>query len=165
MGKSLAVAWTNGAMGRSYLIHAAAIVILVLVSPTAYRLGESLSVFPPDTGAYLSLAREMAAAMRLALTDWGQTGSGVILPPLYPLAIAAATPLAGDERAAAELVSWAAALLSIVPLYLLAVRGAGVAGAVAAVAAIQWNFQFAFFALLPLTESLFVCVIDRKSVV
>ncbi|MGW8227848.1 MAG: hypothetical protein ACWGOW_03055 [Gammaproteobacteria bacterium] len=139
------------------LRDSAAIALLFLTNPALYLAGMSSGSFSPDSIAYLAMGRLFHSGnWTLFLQGWGHVDNGLILPPLYPLLLAAGS---SDFMGLAESISWVALLLSAVPLYLLLKPRSGRVAAVAGVFALQLNGLYFIIGFVPLTEALFTLLL------
>jgi len=132
------------------------IVILLLLNPATWYLGKGPENVFPDSAAYLAMGANLFSSGLAWLPSWGHVDVGLILPPLYPLLIAAGKLFTGDALVAARLLSTLFMLLSSVLGFLFLRRMSHRAVAVCAVLLIQLNASYLSLALTPLTEPLFI---------
>lgn len=137
-----------------------ALLALLLTNPALY-LGElSSRTFSPDAIAYLAMARTfIEGGNQLFLEGWGHVDTGLVLPPLYPLLLAAGGAVSNDLMGVAEGISRGALLLTALPLFLLLRPRCGAAIAVAAIFVLQLNAFYFGSGFVPLTEALFTLLL------
>jgi hypothetical protein len=134
-----------------------AIVLLVLLHPVLYRLDASAGYFPPDSIAYLNFA-ENALAKGLLHTGSAVSGSGMVLPPFYPLLMLVGNFFVDDFILTSEWVSSAAVIASSIAFYLIIRHYGNPYFAFVGALGIQLNYQLNYWALTPLTEATFMLV-------
>lgn len=128
---------------------------LFLINPVVYGMRFPLSLVP-DSVAYLTMAETAIPKGMLYLTGWGHVDTAAILPPLYPLVIAAVNTFHPDPINNALAVSAAATLLSSVLVYFYVRSFVSFPFAAAAVLLIQLSLYYVKFASAVLTEALFL---------
>jgi len=103
---------------KTWRLDVVILVILIARNPLlwGYRLASSLS---PDTIAYLIFSEHLVDTGQVFLPGWGHVDIAKLLPPLYPLLIAAVNQFGGDIITSAISVSMVCLLLATIPMYLM----------------------------------------------
>jgi 4-amino-4-deoxy-L-arabinose transferase-like glycosyltransferase len=147
---------------------------IIALDPIAYFLSLSSGVFPPDTFAYATMARDLFSKGLLYLPSWGHVDQSLILPPLYPFLIACGRFLSSEPLNVAEFVSSSCILIFTIIIYFYMKKFTNRITAIITICVIQVNYYFFLIGMRPLSESVFLltlgvtfwlisCFLDKTS--
>jgi hypothetical protein len=129
---------------------------IIVLDPIAYFLSLSSGVFPPDTFAYATMARDLFSKGLLYIPSWGHVDQSLILPPLYPFLIACARFLSDETLNVAEFVSSSCILIFTIIIYFYMKKFTNRITAIITICLIQVNYYFFLIGMRPLSESVFL---------
>lgn len=134
----------------------AVLLAVVALNPLLYAWWHTAGGAFPDSVAYLLMSRAIVEHGDLFLAHYGHVDAGLILPPLYPLAVGAASAIYPDPILVSQWLNGLALLLATIPLFLWVEKAANAWVAAAAVLAVQWQPFYVVHGTSTLTEAFFV---------
>jgi len=150
---------SNSLHGTWYLDLLCLILIIVL-NPVTFFFNCTPRVFPPDTVAYITMARELFDKGLLYIPSWCYGDYGLICPPLYPFLMACGNLLFGDLVRISEWVSSLCALIALVPIYIYVRSISSRSNAVMISLLIGVNYYYFVAAMTPLSEATFLLTLS-----
>ena len=149
--------------GRVSARDALALASLVALTPALHALYPETPWVSKDTIAYLAMARELFADLRLYLPAWIHVDQGMILPPVFPFLVGlVSAPLSPDAVQAISVARWVgigSLALASVPLYFLLRPYTDRGVAWLSIAALQLSLEYMRIGASALTEGTFILMV------